>query len=108
MVAGKAAANQKANPYGEPLRFARRRRSAGWSKNPSSAAAASTEARRTLVVALCAMREQSWRFFFTILLNFELRLIQPRIHPAAFHERLMVAFFHNRPSFDDNDAVHVV
>lgn len=46
--------------------------------------------------------------FFTILLNFELRLIQPRIHPAAFHERLMVAFFHNRPSFDDNDAVHVV
>ncbi len=55
----------------------------------------------------CLLRPR-WTDFLTILLNFELRLIQPRIHPAAFHERLMVAFFHNRPSFDDNDAVHVV
>ena len=46
--------------------------------------------------------------FFSILLNFKLGLIQPRIHPAPFHEGLVVAFLDNRPALYHDDAIHVM
>lgn len=45
---------------------------------------------------------------FSILLNLELRFIEPRIDPAAFHEGVVIAFFDNGPMFYDDDAVHIV
>jgi hypothetical protein len=46
--------------------------------------------------------------FFSILLNFKLGLIQPRIHPAPFHQGLVVAFLDNRPALHHDDAIHVM
>ena len=45
---------------------------------------------------------------FSILLYFELRLIQPRIHPTAFHQGFVVSFFDDRAPLHHDDAIHIV
>lgn len=59
------------------------------------------------VERLCDARTQLTDIF-SILLNFKLRLIQTGIHPATFHEGVVIAFFDNSALLHHQDAVHIV
>ena len=73
------------------------------------AAAASTEARRTLgyVEPMCDARTKL-AVFFTILLDLELGIIQASIDPADPHEFLMVTLFDDGAMLHHNDAIDVM